>query len=180
MTTQITTKVPAHPCKDADTRFYREALTQKSFNQVVHEMERKTNFYNADIDFQNGVGICHTKYVSYSCTTNECEWGIAKSWLLPCRHIFAVRHALNLPLFDINLCNERWTLKYCEKAKRVLKTVIQKSKPTRLQIKSQKEADTTSKQQISTMLTNLVEVASMHTRLSFENKKQVFLNLKLL
>lgn len=42
----------------------------------------------------------------------ECECIFRKSMLLPCRHIFALRNKLEQPLFDPELCDERWTYEY--------------------------------------------------------------------
>ena len=45
-------------------------------------------------------------------TSNDCECIFYKSMLLPCRHIFALRKKLDLPLYDPSLCNKRWTFAY--------------------------------------------------------------------
>ncbi|KAH8009019.1 hypothetical protein HPB51_008949 [Rhipicephalus microplus] len=44
------------------------------------------------------------------CTTEDCSCAFRKSMLLPCRHIFVVRTASNMPKYDKGLCAERWFL----------------------------------------------------------------------
>nr|CAH7742638.1 unnamed protein product [Callosobruchus chinensis] len=40
--------------------------------------------------------------------------------LLPCRHIFAVRRHLGLPLFSTEIMNKRWTQNYYSMNQRCL------------------------------------------------------------
>ena len=38
---------------------------------------------------------------------------------LPCRHIFALRHKLDQPLFDVTLCDKRWSATYYQSTHRM-------------------------------------------------------------
>ena len=51
---------------------------------------------------------------------------------LPCRHIFAFRTFLNLPVFEITLCDTRWLKQYCRKTQRVFKATKSVSQPVHL------------------------------------------------
>jgi len=42
---------------------------------------------------------------------------------LPCKHIFHTRQLQNKPLYDLNLCDTRWTRDYYYKNRRVFKNV---------------------------------------------------------
>lgn len=42
----------------------------------------------------------------------KCHCDFAVSMKLPCRHIFALRKELNLPIYDVNLGNKNWSRKY--------------------------------------------------------------------
>ena len=45
-------------------------------------------------------------------TTSACECIFNKPMCLPCRHIFALRCKLDQPLFDVTLCDKRWSAIY--------------------------------------------------------------------
>ena len=54
-------------------------------------------------------------YITNTChktTANSCDCIFHTAMGLPCKHIFAVRKLQEIPLFDANLCDIRWTKKY--------------------------------------------------------------------
>lgn len=57
--------------------------------------------------------------VTLKVTSTTCDCGTWSSLLLPCRHIFAIRQALGVSLFDKDLCNHRWTKDYLRETQRV-------------------------------------------------------------
>lgn len=49
----------------------------------------------------------------------ECDCLFRTSMMLPCRHILALRKKLCEPLYDEDLCNNRWTSKYYHETQRI-------------------------------------------------------------
>ena len=52
----------------------------------------------------------------------SCECIFFTSMKLPCRHIFALRQKLELPLFDPDICDKRWTSEYYRATQRIFFT----------------------------------------------------------
>ena len=52
-------------------------------------------------------------------STEKCLYDFASSMKLPCRHIFALRKELKEPLFDVNLCDKRWSKDYYLQSHRI-------------------------------------------------------------
>lgn len=79
--------------------------------QFVHKqlhLAHKVSAITADGDFY----LVDTTEGQKKLTTSTCECIFNKSMLLPCRHIFALRNKLDQPLFDVTLCDKRWSATY--------------------------------------------------------------------
>ncbi|CAI6371518.1 unnamed protein product [Macrosiphum euphorbiae] len=62
-------------------------------------------------------------YVLDNTTEVSCSCLFYKSMRLPCKHIFHTRQLQNKPLYDLSLCDTRWTRDYYYKNQRVFKNV---------------------------------------------------------
>ena len=54
----------------------------------------------------------------------DCGCIFRQSMLLPCHHIFALRKKLKKPLYDPNLCNNRWTISYYESTQGIFTAAV--------------------------------------------------------
>lgn len=107
-------KVPVSAkTSSADIEEYQRCLTDFAFKRILFSQ------ITAEISYE----IVIVNRPSYSCTIASTEGTLEvtdkfctcshfASSLLPCRHVFAVRKAFKLPLFDKSLVNERWTKAY--------------------------------------------------------------------
>lgn len=96
------------------------ALTSYAAKYVVKQLSASEQI-NTD-SFQNIENIEYeTKSGNLSLTRSTCSCCFSTSMRLPCRHIFAFRSFLNLPVFDVTLCDTRWLKQYCHQTQRVFK-----------------------------------------------------------
>ena len=52
----------------------------------------------------------------------SCSCSFFTTMMLPCRHILSARRHFSKPIFDANLCAERWTLAYFKSSHRIYQT----------------------------------------------------------
>ena len=52
----------------------------------------------------------------------SCSCSFFTAMMLPCRHILSARRHFSKPIFDANLCAERWTLAYFKSSHRIYQT----------------------------------------------------------
>lgn len=94
--------------RNIDEDQYALLLSRKGFELVQEELikSRVLTIRNVDSDLQS----CRIQLsdVTLNVTSLSCECSSFTTFLLPCRHIFAVRKLFNLPMFDKTLCAERW------------------------------------------------------------------------
>ena len=88
--------------------------------QFVHKqlnLAHKVSAITADAD--DDCYLVDTTEGQKKLTTSACECIFNKSMRLPCRHIFALRHKLDQPLFDVTLCDKRWSATYYQSTHRM-------------------------------------------------------------
>lgn len=93
---------------------YCQNLTTFAFEKV----ERQLKFIKSCNDFEfigDDTFLAVTPEGLIQVSPLNCECLFRKSTQLPCKHIFYCRQLLALPLFDINVCLNRWTRSYLEK-----------------------------------------------------------------
>ncbi|XP_047125572.2 zinc finger SWIM domain-containing protein 1-like [Hydra vulgaris] len=101
---------------------YKKVLTLYAAQHVLKQMSLR-----GDINLlqrENEYFMVNTTEGLHTVTWNFCSCMFRKSMHLPCRHIFAARQFLRLNLFDIDLCAERWTLKYYRQHQRAFNSPI--------------------------------------------------------
>lgn len=104
-------KVKVNPFRDYSPQsMYSRLLTNYAAGFVHKQLELadKVASFTAEGDKYTVKTSEGQKYV----TISSCECIFSRSMLLPCRHIFALRSQLGLPMFDAALCHERWTSAY--------------------------------------------------------------------
>lgn len=89
-----------------ELRQYHSFLTTYAYNFLKNQFESSAGAYVLD----------NTTEVSCSCL-------FYKSMRLPCKHIFHTRQLQNKPLYDLSLCDTRWTRDYYYKNQRVFENV---------------------------------------------------------
>lgn len=104
-------------CFNEDEKEYVNLLMNGPFDIVLKELQHRI-YIHFDIinETDNIFRISKTNRVT---TTDMCNCNIYTGYRLPCRHIFAVRNLLKLKLFNEQLCEKRWTKKYCFESHRV-------------------------------------------------------------
>ena len=148
--------------------------------QFVHKqlnLAHKVSAITADAD--DDCYLVDTTEGQKKLTTSACECIFNKSMRLPCRHIFALRHKLDQPLFDVTLCDKRWSATYYQSTHRMFS---EHSADVRvITITSAKHRKALSQHQkfcesslITTELASLASMASnIHYERSFELLKEL-------
>lgn len=113
-------KVPVkfHSTTDPASISYMKHLTPYAYKFVAKQLSlaAKVKLQSDDHNehFHASTSACTLKVSTTSC---ECiDW---HSMRLPCRHIFAVRKACDLDLFDDKTCDKRWSMEYYMSSQRV-------------------------------------------------------------
>lgn len=111
-------KVRVNPFpEDSPESKYAQLLTSYASKFVLQQLslvEKVKNVKEANGEFtiQSSEGLIVVNPLACGCLSN-------KAMALPCRHVFALRKKLGTPLFDANLCDERWTLSYYKSTQRL-------------------------------------------------------------
>ena len=112
--------VHSHPLDTAGTK-YLQLLTTHSAGFVWKQLElmkkvgNKVSLNEKEFSVQNS---------SYCTTESSCTCGFYKSLKFPCRHIFALWHYLNVPLYHPLLCFERWKMSYYRQNQRAFQNSV--------------------------------------------------------
>ena len=88
---------------------YTSLLTSYASSHVLGQLEL---YSQSTYTFTPGVGgkfSANTSDGSIEVSSLHCTCCWSQSMKLPCRHVFHIRSKMGLPLFDKNLCAERWT-----------------------------------------------------------------------
>lgn len=114
---KITRMLYKNPVKSMDKNstqhFYANLLTTFAFEKVKQQLELSETCKGFTL-LGNYTFIANTSEGLLHITVMHCECTFRTSAMLPCQHIFRCRTLLSLPLFDENLCLQRWTKSYCE------------------------------------------------------------------
>ena len=96
--------------KDSPEMCYNQLLTSYAFSFV--EKQFKLIPKVRELKASDGNWVIETSAGPISVTPTKCNTCLFfTSMRLPCRHIFSLRDKLNIPLFDSDLCDKRWTSK---------------------------------------------------------------------
>ncbi|XP_065657184.1 uncharacterized protein LOC124806290 isoform X2 [Hydra vulgaris] len=101
---------------------YKKVLTLYAAQHVLKQMS-----LCGDINLlqrENEYFMVNTTEGLHTVTSNFCSCMFRNSMHLPCRHIFAARQFLRINLFNIDLCAERWTLKYYRQHQRAFNSPV--------------------------------------------------------
>lgn len=98
--------------RGSDEYLYENYLTPAAFKKVFSEFKRRQPMTFMEISTSQKICWIRCGFTVLRCSIDSCECNDYTSNNLPCRHIFATRQQFKLPLFDRNLCAERWTKHY--------------------------------------------------------------------
>lgn len=96
----------------SDEKLYTDFLTDKAFEYVIKEIRASAFLDVEGINKKTCTFVTQHGIISKA-TTESCDCKFWNSMKLPCRHIMAIRSHFSLPLYCEELCNQRWTKKYC-------------------------------------------------------------------
>ena len=112
-------------------------------------------------------------------TTFSCEYIFNKSMRLPCRHIFALRNKLDQPLFDVTLCDKRWSATYYRSTHRMFSGCS--ADAPMVTVTSEKHQQALSQHQkfreASLITTELASLASMVSNVHYERRIELLKKL---
>ena len=111
LTTMVKKRVTDVP-PDSPEKQFAHYLTPYAFNQMEAQLSlRKRVVIVADHGVSCTVSSCAGDLVV---STDNCQCTVWSSMQLPCRHIFAVREKMQLPLFSSSGISQRWTAIYMQ------------------------------------------------------------------
>ena len=103
---------------------------------------------------------------------SRCSCIFQTSMTLPCRHMFALRKQLQLPLFDPSICNKRWTSAYYRTTQRLFSQ--SSSRPTLIVTASKAHCRKLSQHEkfrkASVQASELASVASLASNVHFDRR----------
>ena len=112
-------KVKVYPfAADSPEMEYSKLLTSYASQFVLQQMKLVEKVKPICGD-DNEIFMVQTSEGPKTMTISDCECTFYRSMSLPCRHIFALRAKLEVPLFDPDMCNERWTSAYYRATQRL-------------------------------------------------------------
>lgn len=111
--------------EESDEYKFHNVLTSQSAKFVLNEIESSRKEIITPIDDGSNY-FSKNSYATVRVTTEKCTCQFYVAMLLPCRHIFALRKNLQLPLYSETLILERWTKNYYLKTHSAFKTYREK------------------------------------------------------
>ena len=114
-------KVPVyiHSTQDANTIDYMKFLTPYAYKFVKKQLDVKDKIKLQSVDDSTDNFHVVNEKNAINVSLGGCTCYFRQSLRLPCRHIFAVRSLVGLPLFDESLCDKRWSSAYYKDNQRV-------------------------------------------------------------
>ena len=111
-------KVKVYPFQaDSPETEYSKLLTPYAFSFVHNQIKLMSKV--KELKESSGTFTVATSEGEKVVSITDCECMFYTSMSLPCSHIFALRSKLEEPLFDPNLCNQRWTSTYYKETQRL-------------------------------------------------------------
>ena len=172
------------PQSDGILYAYAQVLSPRALNSLEEQI-RTFEKINYPIKRNDDVYTIHTSQEGIvTITPTSCGCNFNRAMLLPCRHIFALRHAICLPIFDESLVPKRWTRSfyydYIEKISCLSSNNQVKQMGANVTtIKKQKPKTVQEKRKMALNLTNeIVDIASLLNMDDFNNFMNVLKNLK--
>ena len=111
--------------KNSPETQYSELLTSYASAYVTKQLsliQKVKNFNKCQ-----GIYTVETTEDIKNVSTEDCDCLFRKSMMLPCRHIFALRKNLEMPLYDEALCDNRWTSEYYKETQRIFLNLTSQS-----------------------------------------------------
>ena len=116
---------PIHKVEDLDLQKFVHLLTDQGYKIILPQFERYDSIDLEKIGTSEGTSmfLLYSYKGQFKVTSTSCTCGFTTSSPLPCRHVFAARKELGLPLFASELCHERWTRDFYRKHQRAFKNL---------------------------------------------------------
>jgi zinc finger SWIM domain-containing protein 3 len=116
-----------------------------------------------------------------SLSTLQCTCVFNCSMRLPCRHILALRSTLDLPLFDAELCDKRWSMEYYKSTQRMFVNRVRSPQVTLTASASKDHARRLSQHEkfrkASLLTTELASVMSHASHIHFKRRMNLLQEL---
>lgn len=113
---KVSAKSLAHPVNSAESQ-YDALLTTYAYKYVEDQLKKARRKRETDLTSSNS---CISED-GIQLSTESCQCSFRKSMGLPCRHIFFSRIVMDMELYDVSLCDRRWTSQYYEENARLSK-----------------------------------------------------------
>ncbi|KAG8176001.1 hypothetical protein JTE90_006998 [Oedothorax gibbosus] len=120
----------------------------KSFEEKTYDVSKHGDCFNV----KSSLGMLKV-------TPQSCQCNFQTSMNLPCRHVFAVRHSICLPLFDPKLVDKRWTKEnYLQYLQNVLNPVASETQDITIStnLKSKKPKSVQQKRRLAVAVTDSI------------------------
>jgi len=115
-------KMPVGVAVDGPECQYRQLLTPYAYSFVRDQIKFSQDVTVIQNEGDSSVMIARRSGGVMVSSVISCACNFCTAMLLPCRHIFAARRHLGLPLFEKSLCAERWTLVYYKAMHRLFRS----------------------------------------------------------
>jgi zinc finger SWIM domain-containing protein 3 len=104
----------------SDEQNFLDFLTNEAGRMVIKQIEFSKKMKVPSKEDNASCFVINSTEGQLRCDPTDCSCNFKAGMLLPCRHIFAIRTHLKLPLFSEELVNKRWTLDYYKTCQRRL------------------------------------------------------------
>ena len=168
-------KVRVIPFAEGSTEMdYSKYLTSYAFDFVFKQLQlvnmvKEIKQVDDHWDVETSSGL-------QSLSTLQCSCIFNCSMRLPCRHILALRSKLNLSLFDVELCDKRWSMEYYKSTQRMFVNRVHSQ--VSLTTSASKELSQHEKfRKASLLATELASVTSYASHIHFKRKMKLLQEL---
>ena len=122
----ITRKKTDFGSLDKDLQLFCDCLTPYAFKFVKDQLQASShvNVLNQQDDNEFTLSAAKNVQEPHKATPLSCDCSFFTSMGLPCKHIFKVRHVLNIQAFSKTLVHERWTMDYYQGVERFPSTIL--------------------------------------------------------
>ncbi|KAH0821101.1 hypothetical protein GEV33_001690 [Tenebrio molitor] len=173
--------------KGSDEQNFLDFLTNEAGRMVIKQIEFSKKMKVPSKEDNASCFVINSTEGQLRCDPTDCSCNFKAGMLLPCRHIFAIRTHLKLPLFSEELVNKRWTLDYYKTYQRrlahdycnnkveiepVLGTNLEASATPNVTVINKKKAQTYGQKRRKALITtdSLANLVAMSSNDSFDQK----------
>ncbi|KAH0534730.1 hypothetical protein KQX54_007414 [Cotesia glomerata] len=149
---------------------YADYLTTYAYKKINKELSTYKRIVLSNYSPDTDESTIATKLSTYVTSSSQCSCHFFQSNNLPCRHIMAHRAFVNKPIFDHNLCANKWSKKYevqLHETSSLGSTIISKIPVRSIKIVSQR------RKALSERANDLIEISSLSTGETYKKKEEL-------